>query len=168
MTKSEFTGEQQVFEHTGQWWEGVIGLPKMIRSTAAPWEAFFASLAGVRGTFLLRALQKTPLVPTPVPTVNGAGQTGKSIALSGSGTIKKGDYFQLGSGATSRLHMNMGADVTLPATVDIFPRLRESPANGSAVVVTNPAGLFRLARPVEWDIELILIFGLEFEAVEAI
>src|SRR2546430_7203627 len=96
---SPFTAQQQVYEHQGSWWTGKIDMPFLTRAQAAPWLAFFALLNGRSGTFLFG----DPTVLGPIgsagglPFVNSAGQTGKTLATSGlSGTLKAGDYIQLG------------------------------------------------------------------------
>jgi hypothetical protein len=55
-------------------------------------------------------------------------------------------------------------------TLDIWPRLRESPADNAAIITSNTVGLFRLAdsevKIHELDRELI--YSISFAAVEAI
>jgi hypothetical protein len=54
-------------------------------------------------------------------------------------------------------------------TLDIWPRLRESPADNAVVVTTSTVGLFRLAsNDTEWSVDEASIYGLTFGAVEAI
>ena len=55
------------------------------------------------------------------------------------------------------------------ALLDIWPRLREMPANSSPIIVASPKGLFRLVQPSQkWDIDQAYLHGLTFEAEEAI
>lgn len=169
MTRSVFTGEQQITEHQGQWWEAEYELPPMERDDAEPWLSILLALAGRVGTFKLGDPNgKSPRGTATAATVNGAGQTGKTLALSGTGTLKAGDYLQVGSGTSQRLYKNL-KDLTLPATADIFPRLRESPSNGASVTLTNTTGIFRLAEPrFEWDLDTAKLYGISFKAIEAI
>lgn len=58
------------------------------------------------------------------------------------------DYIQLGTGANSRIYRvlnNINTDASGNATLDIWPRLRRSPTDGDAVIVSNTKGVFRLA-----------------------
>lgn len=174
---SPFTFQQQVYEHQGQMWRADLTLPPMRRDQAEEWLAALLSLRGRRGTFLLG----DPDARQPrgtwagTPVVAGAGQTGLELTIDGlsdGATIKAGDYFQLGSGASSRLYKVL-ADVTADSsgevTLDIWPRLRESPANDAEITVNNPVGVFRLAsNAVEWDADHASIYGISFSAVEAI
>jgi hypothetical protein len=167
-TQSVFTGEQQVFEHQGEWWEAEAELPAMIRANAEEWIAFLLALRGKLGTFLLGdSTGKVARGTASGVTVNGGSQVGKTLALSGSGTLKKGDYLQIGTGTSQRLYKCL-EDATLGATVTIFPRLRESPTNGAAVTLASAKGLFRLATPQsEWDANEVKHYGITFQAVEA-
>lgn len=174
---SPFTFQQQVYEHQGQMWRADLTLPPMRRELAEAWLAALLSLRGRRGTFLLG----DPDAKAPrgtwagTPVVRGAGQTGLEIAIDGlaeGATIKAGDYFQLGTGASSRLYKvlsDVTADATGAVTLDIWPRLRESPADNAVLTISNPKGLFRLAsNAVEWDADHASIYGISFSAVEAI
>lgn len=171
MTRSEFTGQQQVTLWPGQWWAIEFSLPAMeTRAKADPWKSFLAKVDGIAKTFLAgpETGAKTPTGTATAATVSGAAQLGNTIALAGSGTLVEGQYIQLGSGATSRLHMVVTGG-TLPYTADIRPPLRESPGNGSAVVLTNPKGVFRMAQnSVGWNVDNNRMIGIRFKAVEAI
>lgn len=168
---SPFTGQGQVYEHPGSWWSAKIDLPAMKRSVAAPWIAFLAALNGRSGTFLLG----DPLGTAPLgtaggsPIVNGAGQTGKTLAISGlTGVLKAGDYFHVGSGTTQRLFMNLTDQGPGTVTLDIFPRLRESPANSAPLVLATPQGVFRLDSNADtYAIETAGFYTISFGAREA-
>lgn len=179
MTASPFTYSQQVYVHQGARWAATLTLPPMKRAQAAAWCAFLVSLRGSYGTFLLGDPDaKTPQgVATGTPLVNGADQTGSQLVTDGwtagqTGILKAGDYLQLGSGATSRLHMvlqDADSDGSGNATFDIWPPLRESPANNDPIVVSQTQGVFRLSTPdVGWDANEISVFGVSFAAIEAL
>jgi hypothetical protein len=96
------------------------------------------------------------------PCVNGAGQTGKTLNVQAFNIVanqvgfKAGDYIEIGSGTTQRLYKNL-TDVTFngsgQASLDLFPRLRESPADQAQVRFFDCRGSFRLAEnPRSWDI----------------
>ena len=59
VSESSFTGEQQMQEHTGQWWRASVGLEPMSDADAAAWTAFIATLKGVSKTFLLGPPRRT-------------------------------------------------------------------------------------------------------------
>lgn len=175
-TASPFTGQQNLVRHQGAWWEAEVSLPPMDRPDAEEWIGFLMSLKGRYGTFLLG----DPAATSPrgtwagTPLVQGAGQTGDSLTIDGfsaGATAKRGDYFGIGSGSTARLYKVL-TDATAAAgamTLDIWPRLRESPADNAVVTTSSATGLFRLAsNDTEWSVDLARIYGLSFAAVEAI
>ena len=173
---SPFTGQQQLVRHQGAWWEADVSLPPMKRPDAEEWIGMLTSLRGRWGTFLIGdpagAAPRGTWAGTPL--VSGAGQTGETLAVdgfSGGATAKRGDYVQIGTGGSARLYKVL-ADATAAGgamTLDIWPRLRESPADNAVVVTTSTVGLFRLAsNDTEWSVDEASIYGLTFAAVEAI
>lgn len=171
VNKSPFTSQGQTYEHQGSWWSAKIDFPSMTRVQASPWIGFFAALNGRSGTFLLGP----PNWATPLgtaggsPIVNGGSQTGKTLAISGlTGVLKAGDYFHVGSGLTQRLYMNLTDAGPGSVTLDIFPRLRESPANSAPLTLANPQGAFRLdSNQNSWAITPDQRYALSFSAEEA-
>ena len=174
---SPFSAEQQIYVHQGQWWEAEITLPRMSRDNAEDVGAALLSLRGKEGSFLMG----DPSAATPrgsaggTPLVDGAGQTGLTLAVKGlplstANWLKAGDYIQLGSGSTSRLHKVLAAVTSSgagKATLDIWPRLRSSPADGAAVVVSGAKGLWMLSsNKLEWDIEPAMIYGFSIACRE--
>lgn len=178
LSVSPFTGQQQIYEWPGSWWEAKVSLPPMKRADAERWIGFLLALRGRAGTFLMGdPLAKTARgIATGTPQVNGAGQTGKTLATKGwtankTGILLAGDYFQLGSGSATRLHKllkDANSDGTGLATLDIFPSLRESPANNDALTISSARGTFRLAANKQgFAINVDQTYGIGFEAVEA-
>lgn len=182
VTTSPFTYKQQVLKHSGERWEADISLPPMNRADAEEWIAFLMSLGGQYGTFLMGdpigATPRGSASSTPgTPLVNGASQTGNILAIDGCPTstvnyLRAGDYIQIGSASSTRLYKVL-ADVDTnssgEASIDIWPSLRESPADNAAVTVSSCKGLFRLASSeTSWDIGAASFYGITFGAVEAI
>lgn len=168
--ESEFTNQEQVTLWPGQKWivKGLLPLMET-REKSDPWKSFLSKVDGIAGTFYLmpETPARTPRGTATAATVSGAAQLGNTIALAGSGTLVEGQFIQLGSGATSRLHIIVTGG-SLPYTADIRPPLRESPGNGSAVVLTNPKGVFRMTgNVVGWSVDRARMIRFEFEAREA-
>lgn len=179
VSTSPFSREQQVYAHQGDWWEVDVSLPAMKRADAEPWVAFLLALNGREGTFLLgEPINTAPRgVGTGTPLVKGASQTGRTLLTDGwtisqTGILKAGDWFQLGTGSSSRLHkvvQDADSDGSGNATLEIWPRLRVSPADNAALTVSSPKGVFRLAGNMrEWSLEQAAIYGLSFSCVEAL
>lgn len=179
LTQSPTTFVQQVIRHQGQRWEADISLPPMKRASAEEWIGFLLQLDGRNGTFLMTP----PEALTPrgsaggTPVVFGASQTGSTLAIDGgtvstTGYLKAGDFIQLWTGSATRLHKvvkDADTNASGEVTVDIWPNLRESPADNATVVVTAAKGRFRLDQPImDWSVNNASIFGITFGIVEAI
>lgn len=179
ISSSPFTGQQQVYRHPGAWWEMEVTLPPLKRADAEDLNAFLISLNGKYGTFLMGdPANTTPRgIGTGTPVVSGAGQTGDSLITSGwtpsiTGILKAGDWIQLGTASATRLHKvlaDVNSDGSGVASLDIWPNLRSSPANSSAVVINSAKGQWRLAaNEHNYSIEVGNIYGITFACVEAL
>jgi hypothetical protein len=206
ISASPFTFQQQVQVHQGQIWAADIHLPPLEDDEAQEWIAALLSLNGIQGTFYLGdpAHRQPRGSPTGIPVVDGAGQTGQSLATKGwglsskyiitesgfnliteddkkiitdqtfgsSGMLLAGDWIQLGSGSTQRIYRvlkNVNADDDGKAVIDIWPRLRESPADDALLVLQNTMGIFRMTdNEMIWDIDDITMYGIELTVAEAI
>lgn len=167
VSQSPFTYKQQIVSHGGQKWEASVNIPSVHRDKAAQWKALLVGLKGPVGTFLLG----DPDYATPQGTVSScvlSGDAGDDTAtVVMTGTLKAGDYIQLGSGANSKLHQVL-LDQDGDGSIEIWPSLR-SDYSSSTVVFNSPKGVFRLANSVtSWSINNASIYGISFEAVEAV
>jgi len=183
-TQSPWTGQQQVQDHQGQYWTAALTIPPApSRASAEKWINFLIKLKGSLGTFLLT----NPMYATPQgfaatvagdPVVDGGGQEGEVLNVQGlpistTGYLLEGDFIQLGTGITSRLHKviePVDSDADGKAAISLWPRIRrgEAPVDSAAVVVADCAGAFRLVGPTEWAHEPgIYSQAVELNAVEA-
>ena len=177
MTESAFTLQQQVYQYDGARWEMEITLPPLTYTEARAWEAFIVSLRGMRGTFLMgHPLHDAPQGTATNVLLNGqAVVRSTSIAVDGATegqTLKAGDYFQLGSGNDSHIHQVV-QDATFnasgQATLDIEPPLRTTYANNTALDLTFPKGVWRLAsNDIGWSVDQASIHGFTIPCVEAL
>lgn len=181
-SRSPFTGSGKIYEFPGQWFEAAVTLPPMKRADAEKWNAFRMKLNGKKGTFLMG----DPNAPTPrgsaastpgTPLVKGAGQSGNTLIIDGlplsaTGYLLEGDYIQLGTGSTSRLYKileDVNTNGSGEATLTLWPNLRTSPNDNDAVIVSNTVGLFRMMdNAMGWDIDEAAIYGISFNALEAL
>ncbi len=177
--ESPFTFSQEVFEHPGKRWEMQVQVARMLRPQAERWVAWLASLRGRRGTFLMGdPLGATPRgAATGVPLVKGAGQTGGTLLTDGwtintTGILLEGDWIQLGSGSSSRLHkvlQDADSDAGGNATLELWPGPRTAPADNAALVVSNTQGVWRLKNNLrKYDLSAAVIFGIGFDCMEAL
>jgi hypothetical protein len=182
--ESPFTLTQQIQSHTGARWEFYGEIPIMSRADADEWIAWKGSLRGRVGTFLFgdpgATSPRGTWAGSPVADTAGSPTVGQAASLtlpvrglSNGATVKAGDYFQLGSGLTSRLYRNLTnqtAGATGKLTLDIEPPLLSDVTDASALTTSSPKSLFRLADSVnEWSLEEGLLYGVfPIAAVEAI
>jgi hypothetical protein len=176
MTQSPWTASQQVQLNQGQMWTVSADYPPMNESDARDWLATLLAMRGQYGTVLFG----NPRMKSPrgnwgsAPTVNGAGQTGQTLAVGGlpaNAIIRAGDFFQLGTDASAKLH-TVAQDATAngsgAVTLDIWPRLRTIPGNGDAITVSSPRGVFRLASP-SFSLQFEPFrYGLSLQLIEAV
>ena len=166
-SQSPFTFKQQIISHGGEKFEATINLVSMKREDSSAWKAVLVSLKGSLGTFLLG----DPSCSTSRGTVSSCTLTGSAGDESGTvvmtGTLKAGDYIQLGSGSSAKLHQVL-VDQDGDGTLELWPALR-SDYTDATVVFNNPKGVFRLSNNVtSWSIDNASIYGISFEAVEAV
>jgi hypothetical protein len=181
-TRSPYTGEGQVVVHDGQWWEVDIAFARQKRANAELIEVALLKLNGREGTFLLppkgAETNRGSAATTPgTPVVAGASQIGNELDVSGlpsgaTGYLLVGDYISVGTGDSTHLHKVLSivnADSAGTAAILIWPSLRESPANGAAVEVQAPKGVFRLTTNTpEWSIDEALIYETSISVEEHI
>lgn len=182
ITESPFTLSQQVVKHAGERWSAVVTIPPVKRSDAEYWNSFFLRLRGKFGTFLLgdpsSATPRGSASTAPgTPVVNGGSQTGNELNIDGlpvsaTGYLLAGDYIQLGSGSTARLYkvlQDVNSNISGQATLNLWPNLRTSPTDNSAVVVSNARGVFRLAtNEATWTVNNAGLYSISFAAMEAL
>lgn len=150
----------QTYEWPGERWEAQIVLaPAMARDDGDPWVAWLTSLRGPVGSFLLGSLAgATPrgaAAGNPgTPQVDGdqAAQLRTLAIKTGLGTtanyLRAGDWLQLGTGSTSRLHkvlQDASLDSSGKVTLDIWPALRSAVGNSAPIVLSGAKGKFMLA-----------------------
>lgn len=180
ISQSPFSLSSQIYKFPGQTWEADVSLPAMNRATAEEWIAFLLKLNGQYGTFTMgdpsgATARGSASSSAGSPTVSSGTAGSQSLSITGAAAnastyLLPGDYLQLGSGSSSRLHKvlnTVSTDGSGAATIDIWPAIR-STASG-AVVVSNPKGIFRLnTSDSSWDIDEAITYGIVFGAAEAL
>lgn len=175
--RSPFTYATQVQSHPGEAWMLEASIAPCRKEQAEPWVAFFSSLRGPTGTFLMGDPHRTsPLgVATGAPKVSGSNAA-RSTELNTKGwtnsvtnILRAGDYIQIGQ----RLHKvlkDVNSSSTGTCTLDIFPALREIATDNTTIITASPKGLFRLNnQEMElFDVDRERLYTMSFSAVEAL
>jgi hypothetical protein len=145
--------------------------------TAEQWrdvQSFFMRLRGMEGTFTYG----DPRFRLPTgnvrgtPTIQVAGQTGHFLRINDfdpniTKAIAAGDFFQIGTRVYQAIE-DADSDSGGNVFVDIFPRLRESPAASTPVIFKDTKILWRLSSPdFDWSTNHAGLYSISFEAVEA-
>jgi len=167
VSMSPFTYKQQTHSYDGQMWEADVTLPPMNRDDAESWVAFLMSMKGRAGSFLLY----DPSAKSARGTATSATITGSvgadSLTVVMTGTLKAGDYIQLGAASDATLHKVL-VDKSGSGTLEVWPKLRKDRSSVSAVLV-NASGVFRLAsNETSWSVDNASFFGISFGATEVL
>jgi hypothetical protein len=154
VTESPFSFAQQVQEHPGEAWEISFVMNLLNREQAETYNSFLLRLAGRVGTFTMTipGSEEPRGVATGTPLVNGASQTGRDLNIDGvtastTGIYKAGDFIQLGTGSSTKLHKilkDVDSNGSGEATLELAPKIITAPADNASIVTSNPKGLFRL------------------------
>ena len=173
-TQDPFTGQTQTQEFFDQI-SVDVSLPPMEIADAARWIGFLIKLRGRVGSFLWGDDSWTLQgAAGGTPLVNGASQTGLTLITDGwpnsTLVLKEADVIQIGAGATAELK-RVTADATTngsgQVTIDIWPQIRTSPGDNTAIVTSSPKGLFRLSDNRRgWKVNEAIHFGIQFRAEE--
>lgn len=159
-TRNPFTQQQQSYDWGQAVLRGSASYPFMKNAYGIQWRAAMMALRGILNVFQLG----DPLCLGPQNgsasggTVSGSGQTGFVLNTSSSGLLP-GDWIQIGY----RLYHVTSAS---GGTLGIWPPIRESPAGGTAISITNTQGLFRLtdnSRKMILDTQRFYSLTFEFE-----
>lgn len=160
-------------------WGAQIALPKQCAADGAKWRAFLAGLRGMQNVFQL----SDPLHPNPAGVAKGAplvdgtiggGNAVTAVTLNTRGWLAStyrqllpGDYLQIGY----RLHMvvaEVDSDSAGKAQISIYPSLRETPADGTAITLVNCKGVFRLSgNKRQWHATADKLIQTGFSCTEA-
>lgn len=182
VSQSPYSGAQQAVVYPGQWWEMDLTLPTLSAAQCAEWEAFFGKLNGMEGTFLAgdpaRKVARGVCATVPgTPLVDGVvAARSLSLPIKGGpiltqGWILAGDYIQIGSGASAKLHQALSSADTDSAgdtIVDVWPRVRAALAGDEAISFSAAKGVFRMTSNGIEIVKRVGVFGeLSFSVREA-
>jgi len=166
---SPFTFSSQSYNWTGTMLSGDVECPPMNRADAEELIGFLIMAA--RGTFYFRdyanGTQRGNMSSNPQLDGAHVANTTTITIDGGSGSWAVGDYIQLGTGSSSKLHKITKANTA--TSYEIFPLLRTSYPDNTAIVYSNAVGVFRLGTTTcDWSIDTAKKYGLNFSIFESI
>lgn len=158
-----------------QRWSIRLQWPPMLRVHLGELFAFLLSQRGQADTFTTTLQGQTAPQGSWAgsPVVNGASQTGSTVALSGftasqTNVVKAGDLLKF-AGHT-KVYMataDASSNASGQASVAIMPALVTSPANGEAVVSSNvPFTVALTSDNLETSMQPGVVYGLAIDLVE--
>jgi hypothetical protein len=170
---SPLNGTMQTLELPGARWRASFTFQNLAEADAAKLQAFLVSLRGQAGRFYLYnfARPKPNGVGTGTPRVNGAGQSGGTLLTDGwtasqTGILKAGDFIGV-NGELKMVTADVNSDGSGNATLSIEPPLRSSPADNSAITVTQPTTTFMLTEATsKWVTRAPIITDITIDAIE--
>jgi hypothetical protein len=166
---SPFTFSSQSYNWTGTMLSGDVECPPMNRADAEELIGFLIMAA--RGTFYFRdyanGTQRGNMSSNPKLDGAHVANTTTITIDGGSGSWAVGDYIQLGTGSSSKLHKI--TQVNSATSYEIFPLLRTAYPDNTAIDYTDAVGVFRLGTTTcDWSIDTAKKYGLNFSIFEAI
>lgn len=166
---SPFTFSSQSYNWTGTMLSGDVECPPMSRADAEELIGFLIMAA--RGTFYFRdyanGTQRGNMSSNPKLDGAHAANTTTITIDGGSGSWAVGDYIQLGTGSSSKLHKI--TKVNTATSYEIFPLLRTTYPDDAAIDYTDAVGVFRLGTTTcDWSIDTAKKYGLNFSIFESI
>lgn len=154
--ESPFDGTVQTLEMPGARWELTATWPTLGPDDRRLMAAFLASLRGRAGRFVFSPAQWSPRRATGggTPVINGDFQAGATLSTRGwtalGQAMRAGDWLSyVDTRGRRRLHLvltDASADAVGVAALSISPPIRRAGADGAAVEVTNPSGVFMLPQ----------------------
>lgn len=173
---------KQIFD--SRYWTGTLTVTPQGEADGRGLAAWLTALkrgGANAGTFYLgppsagSALGSASATPG-TPVVNGADQTGEDLDVSGlptsaTGYLLAGDYIQIGTGTAARLKLvldDVDSDGSGEATIAVWPPIRTAPSNGSAVVVSDPVGVFVAPAQDGWAVESPYVVGVTIPVAEVV
>ncbi len=177
VSESPFTKQAQVIRNPAV---GVfqidLAFAPMTRANAQKWAGVFNSLYGSYGTLYIPCYERETILGSGAgsPVVDGAGQTGTSLSLRGM-TATQTDVFKAGdminiSSHLYEIQVDVDSDGSGEGTAELWPALRSSYADGTALFTTGIRGIFRQAPGFDFnlDIDVATKYGFGWQGVEAV
>lgn len=161
--RNPFSLRQQTYNWSSGILRASVSFAPMLKPQSLAWTSFLMSVQGISGVFLFG----DPLNVGPqngaasAGAVSGAGQTGYTLVTTSS-NLTPGDWIQLGVRLYAVTSVSGG-------TLGIWPAIRESPADGTSLVINNTQGLFRLSKnDRKFSVDVNKTYGITFEIEEAL
>lgn len=168
---SSWTGRRQVIASSRGWWECELTLPPIVgTSNANAWRSFLAKTQGSANDFQVPVDPTAQSSAVASPKVNGAGQTGRSIATDGwpisTTVLQAGQYITIANQL-----LQLTADITSngsgQATISFEPPIRVPTSDNADIEFKNPYCLMYLIEKPAMSVEPGYVYSLSLSLRES-
>lgn len=168
---SSWTGGRQVLSSGRAWWECQYSLPPIVGTeNFDSWRAFLGAAHGATNDFQVPVDPTAQSSLTNTVLVNGAGQTGRSIATDGwpnSTTVLYGGQYVTIANQLLQLTQNVTSNGSGQATLTFAQNVRAAPADNAPVEYKNPYALMYLVDDAQWSVEAGYVYNLSLNLRES-
>lgn len=152
---SPLAATETQYELPGARWAATLSYKNRKGWDSRPLLGFLVDLGGPVGRFYFPVSAKFPRqgVGGGTPVVDGANQTGRTLAIRGAsanvtGWLKKDDYFHFDGSTGQRQLVKLTADASTNSSGETIlhftPPIRVSPVDGATVEIDSPAAKMRV------------------------
>lgn len=168
---SEWTGRRQTVASNRGWWECQFTLPPLVGGTRVnPWRSFVVQARGQVNDFQVPVDPTAQSAVVATPLINGAGQTGRSLASDGwpvSSTVLQAGQFVTINNQLLQLTANVVSNASGQATLTFEPPIRVSPADNAAIEFKNPYCLMYMLEEPTISVEAGYVYSLSLNLRES-
>lgn len=168
---SEWTGRRQTVASNRGWWECQLTLPPLVGGTRVnPWRSFVVQARGQVNDFQVPVDPTAQSAVVATPLINGAGQTGRSLASDGwpvSSTVLQAGQFITINNQLLQLTANVVSNASGQATLTFEPPIRVSPADNAAIEFKNPYCLMYMLEEPTISVEAGYVYSLSLNLRES-
>ena len=168
---SEWTGRRQTIASGRGWWDCQIVLPPIVGTTNVnAWRSFIAKARGRANDFQIPVDPTAQSASTATPLVNGASQTGRTLATDGwpvSTTVLVAGQFVTINNQLLQLTENVTSNGSGVATLTFEPPIRVSPADNAAIEYNNPYCLMYFVEEPTLSVENGYVYSLSLNLRES-
>lgn len=168
---SEWTGRRQTVASNRGWWECQFTLPPLVGGTRVnPWRSFVVQARGQVNDFQVPVDPTAQSAVVATPLINGAGQTGRSLASDGwpvSSTVLQAGQFITINNQLLQLTANVVSNASGQATLTFEPPIRVSPADNAAIEFKNPYCLMYMLEEPTISVEAGYVYSLSLNLRES-
>ncbi|MCC3606983.1 MAG: hypothetical protein JGK24_28110 [Microcoleus sp. PH2017_29_MFU_D_A] len=168
---SDWTGRRQTIASGRGWWECQLSLPPIVgTANVNAWRSFIAKSRGRANDFQIPVDATAQSAATATPLVNGAGQTGRTLATDGwplSSTVLVAGQFVTINNQLLQLTENVTSNGSGVATLTFEPPIRTSPADNAAIEYKNPYCLMHFVEEPTLSVENGYVYSLSLNLRES-